>query len=317
MAGRVFGLLALLSSTHSVEAQAWVAPAHVGSLSLGFQWIDNTGHLLTDGVRDHMFPGKSTDAAIYLNAEYAFTDRLSVEAGLPYVFAKYRGPGPTPGPPGSFLPVDSCFCWNSDFQDFGLSIRYNAIGEIGGAFALTPSVSIGKPSHSYDFRGEAVVGRNLDEIALAVAAGQRLDAISPRLSVQARYAYAFVERVLDISTNRSNFAFETAYQISRRFAARGLLAWQWTHGGLRAGGPTLPDLQPPGEINSPERFKQHDRLLRNNYFHAGAGISYSLSLLDFYASYIEFVNGTDTHTGRAFTVGVSWPFELAASRNPR
>ena len=44
-------------------------------------------------------------------------------------------------------------------------------------------------------RGEAVVGRNLREVRIAVDAGQRLDAISPKLSVQGRYSYAFVERV--------------------------------------------------------------------------------------------------------------------------
>ena len=243
-----------------------------------------------------MFPGKSRNAAISVAIDYAFTDRLSVEVGLPYVFAKYRGPGPTPG---VFLPVDSCFCWHSGLQDFSLVARYNAIGQIGGAFALTPSVSVGVPSRDYVYRGEAVVGRDLDEIALAVDAGLRLDAISPKLSLQGRYSYAFVEQVLDISTNRSNAAGEVAFQLTRRLGLRGLMAWQWTHGGLRV----------PQDIN-PSNFAQHDRLLRDNYFRAGGGVTYQLSRLDVYVSYIAFVDGTNTHDGRAVTVGVSWPFEL-------
>lgn len=277
-----------------------MAPAHVGAVSLGFQRIDNTGHRLSDGNRDLIFPGKSTDAAISVAVEYAFTDRLSVELGLPYVFAKYRGPGPTPG---VFLPVDSCFCWHNGFQDLSLIVRYNAMGQIGGAFAITPSVSVGAPSHDYAYQGEAVVGRHLDEVALAVDVGQRLDAISPRLSVQGRYSYTFVERVLDIPNNRSNFVLQAGFQATRRLALRGLAIWQRTHGGLRV----------PEDINL-ENAPQHDRLLRDNHFRAGAGVSYQLAQADVYASYIEFVSGANTHTGRAFTVGVSLPFEFGGAR---
>ncbi len=243
-----------------------------------------------------MFPGKSRNAAISVAIDYAFTDRLSVEVGLPYVFAKYRGPGPTPG---VFLPVDSCFCWHSGLQDFSLVARYNAIGQIGGAFALTPSVSVGTPSREYVYRGEAVVGRNLDEVALGIDAGLRLDAISPKLSLQGRYSYAFVERVLGISTNRSNAGGEVAFQLTRRAGLRGLMAWQWTHGGLRV----------PRDID-PANFAQHDRLLRDRYFRAGGGVTYQLTRMDVYASYIAFVDGANTHGGRAVTVGVSFPFEL-------
>ena len=304
---RVFALAAFFATPTIARAQAWVLPGHFGEVTFGFQWIANTGHLLTDGVSDTMFPGKSVDASVYLAIEYAFTDRLSAEIGLPYVWAKFQGPGTTPPP---FLPVDACYCWHGGFQDFGMIVRYNAVGEIGGAFQLTPSVAAGAPSNDYAYQGEAVVGRNLNEVALALDVGQRLDFLSPRLAVQGRYSYAFVERVLDISTNRSNFAVEAAYQPTRKLTVRGLAYWQWTHGGLRAGGPTIPDLPPPGDINTPERGSEHDRLLRNNYFHAGVGVSYQLSQLDVYATYIGFVNGTDTHKGRAFSVGVSWPFEI-------
>ncbi|HYR84162.1 MAG TPA: hypothetical protein VE422_08800, partial [Terriglobia bacterium] len=45
----------------------------------------------------------------------------------------------------------------------------------------------------YEFRGEAVVGRNLKELQFAVDVGRRLDAISENLSVQGRYSYATCE----------------------------------------------------------------------------------------------------------------------------
>jgi len=290
-------------ATAPASAQAWVPPGKTGSVSLGFQWIDNTGHILDNGKPDDLHPGASVDASLYLTLEYAFSDRLSAEIGLPFVWAKYIGPGPPPGP--VFPSVDSCYCWNGGFQDFGIIARYNVIGEPGGAFALTPSIAFGVPSNDYAYQGEAVVGRNLKELALAVDAGQRLDAISPALSVQARYAYAFVQKVQDISTNRSNFAVQVAYQITRPLAVQGFAWWQWTHGGLRV---------PEDLIGaSDEIWAQHDRLLRNDYFHAGAGITYSFPRLDLYANYIGFVSGSNTHQGWAASVGVSWPFELGGS----
>ena len=197
--------------------------------------------------------------------------------------------------------MDACYCWHGGFQDFGLIARYNAIGEIGGAFQLTPSVAAGAPSNDYAYTGEAVVGRRLKEVALAVDVGQRL---IPRPDCPCRDGTPTrsVERVLDVSTNRSNFALEAAYQLTRKLTVRGLAYWQWTHGGLRV----------PADVNNPA-FPEHDRLLRNDYFHAGAGVSYQFSMLDIYATYIGFVNGSNTHKGQAYSVGISWPFEIGAS----
>jgi hypothetical protein len=245
-----------------------------------------------------------------VESEYAFSDRFSVIAGLPYVFAKYVGPNP-PRPPLPFQLLDQCYCWNSGWQDFGFTARYNIVN---GAFALTPSVAIGVPSHQYEFRGESVLGRDLREVRVAVDAGRRLDTISPKLSVQGRYSYAIVEQVLDIPNNRSNASLEGAYAFTRRFSARGVASWQRTHGGLRLGSAPPATLEFPGEVNTQDRLEQHDRLLRDNYFHAGAGAAYSFPALDLFASYTEYVSGTDSHAGRVFSVGVSWPFELGGSR---
>ena len=281
----------LASAAQPARAQAWVPPAGAGSITFAFQAIDNAGHRLDDGSLD---PGaKSTDVGLYFEGEYALTDRFSVAAGIPYVFARFRGPEPTP----LNLPVDSCRCWHSGWQDFGFTARYNLVN---GAFALTPSVAYGVPSHAYNYEGEAVVGRRLQEVRVAVDAGRRLDGISPKLSVQGRYSYAFVEEVLDVPNNRSNAALTGAFQMTRRFSLRGTALWQHTHGGLRV----------PTDLTSPEYIRQHDRLLRDNNWRLGAGLSYSWSRLDAFASYIEYMGGANTHTGRVFTAGLSWPFGL-------
>jgi hypothetical protein len=290
-----------LGTAVPAAAQAWVPPAGSGSINLTVQTIDNTGHLLTDGSK--LDNGKSVNAAIHIEAEYALTDRFSFSLGLPFVFAKYVGPRETPL---QFLPVDSCYCWHGAWQDVGMTARYNLANR---AFALTPSVSVGLPSHDYPFQGEAVAGRRLKEVRLALDAGRRLDAISSNLSVQGRYAYTLVERVLDIPNNRSNATIEAAYRFTRKLSGRALLSWQHTHGGLRFGGPEPAQVVFPGEVNTPDRLLQHDRLLRDNNWRAGAALAYSLSRIDVFGSYVEYLRGTDSHSGRAFTAGVSWPFE--------
>jgi hypothetical protein len=289
-----------------------VLPRGEGSISFTYQRIDNTGHRRTNGF---LVPaGRSLDMSVYVEAEYAFTNRLSLTAVAPYVFAKYTDPHPPPAPI-PFLPVDACRCWQSGWQDFGIAARYNLIGGSSGAFALTPSVSLGAPSHDYNIRGEAALGRDLREERFGIDAGRRLVGSSPSLSLQGGYSYALVEKGLDISTNRSNARLEADYLAKPRLQVLGQVFWQRTHGGLRFGSPTPPGPIFPGEVNTPELLYQHDRLLRDNYWHAGGGLGYSFPQFDVVATYIAFVGGTDTHAGSALTITVVVPFRLTGARH--
>ena len=148
-----------------------------------------------------------------------------------------------------------------------------------------------------DYVGEAVVGRRLKELKVGVDAGQRLDAIHTGLSVQARYAYTIVPRVLDIPNNRSNGSVEGAFAFTRHFSARGILSWQRTHGGLRF----------PAEVNVPEfpeRLTEFHRMLRDNYLHAGAGMSYSRGPWDIAASVLAAARGSNSHDVHVFSVTI-------------
>jgi hypothetical protein len=285
------GMLAfavVISSTGIASAQAWAPPAGFGAIGVVYQTIDNTGHRLTDGSLLEGYD--SVSRGILLEVDYALTDRFSLSLGLPHVFAKYVGPLPS----FSGHPIDECHCWNHGWQDFGLTARYNLVN---GSFALTPSVSLGLPSHDYGFFGESVIGRNLKEMRIAVAAGQQLAAISPRLAVQGNVTYAFVQKVLDIPNNRTNAAIQTSFGVTSRLSTRVAFSWQRSHGGLRG-----------TAITTMEQFEQFDRLIRDNSFHVGAGATYSLPIVDVFFSYLHYVSGTDTHAGRAITAGISWPF---------
>ena len=292
----VLSLLALVVCSGAVPrafAQAWVPPGGVGTVTVTFQSIANTGHRAADGTMIRGFDSSSRTLAF--DVDYAFTDRLSVAFGVPLVAAKYTGPEP------SFfaLPIDDCLCWNTDWQDFGLLVRYNLVN---GILAVTPSVSFGTPTHSYDDIGEAAVGRNLTETRFGIDAGRRLDEISSRLMVSARYAYSVVEKVTDdvgrkVGNNRSNGSIEGGFMVTRRLSARGAFAWQVTHDGLRS-----------TEFD-PNNFLLFDRVLRDNYQHVAGGVAYAFPRVDVFVGYIAYVGGTDTHAGRAFTMGVSLPFE--------
>jgi len=237
--------------------------------------------------------------------DYGVTDRLSVSAALPYVFAKYTGALPPP----SGLAVDACACWNSSLQDLSLAARYHFGDE---RWAITPTVKFDGPTHDYPYVGEAVVGRNLREVQIGAAGGVRLVNLLPKASVQAGYTYAVVEKPLpDVTINRSNAFIDFGYALTRALYIRGDTTWQRTNGGLRMGSFTGNPFPTPGEYTTPQLYAERDRLGRVNYWHVGGGASLSAGPVDLFVSVTKYVSGTDTHNGQAVTVGSTWYFDLS------
>ena len=221
------GAIGLLATPASGWSQAFTPPQGVGSVTFSWQFVDNTGHRGTDGSLVKL--GQSQTTSVLAEAEFGITDRFAATVGLPYVFAKYTGALP----PISRLPVDSCACWHSSFQDVALGARYRLGTDV---WALTPSFRYGQPSHDYPFQGEAVVGRNLPEARVGVVGAIKLVGLLPKASVQAGYLYSFVERAVDdIKIDRSNAFVEVGYGLTRSLYVGGTSGWQRTHGGLRAG----------------------------------------------------------------------------------
>ena len=283
-------------------AQAFTAPEGVGSITFAWQHVDNTGHRGTDGSL--VARGQSVTMSALAELDYGVTDRFAVTFGLPYVFAKYTGAQPPP----SRLPVDECSCWHSAFQDFSLSARYRFGSD---TWAVTPLAAYGQPSHDYPFQGEAVVGKQLKEARIGVSAAVKLGGVLQRASLLGTYSYAFVEKALDeIKIDRSNAFLDFGYALTSRVYLRGGAILQRTHGGLRAGSISGQPFPLPGELNTPERFAQRDRLIRTNYWHLAAGASFDAGPVDLFASYTKYVWGHDAHNGRALTVGTTWYFDL-------
>lgn len=294
---------ALTFAPSPCAAQAFTLPGGLGAVTLSWQFVDNTGHRFSDG--SFLARGQSETTSALVELEYGWTDRLSTSIGIPYVFAKYTGANA----PISGLPIDTCRCWNSAFQDVAFSARYR-LGD--GTWAVTPLVTYGRPSHDYAYVGEAVVGRNLQETQIGATAGLKFQRVLPRASVQVTYAYAFVEKPLDdVSINRSNAAFAFGYPLTRALFLNGSVAWQRTHGGLLSGSPPGVPGGVPGELNTPERIAERDRVLKSNYWHAGGGLSYSAGPVDLFLSVTKYIAGTDTHNGLVLTTGTTWYFNVS------
>ena len=107
-------LIAVLLAPASAAGQASTPSAGVGSVTFAWQWIDNTGHIVTNGG----FSGDRTSVTTSVLAEvdYGVTDRLAATVAVPFVFARYTGvisDVPFPQTEG-----DKCLCWHQSLQDF-------------------------------------------------------------------------------------------------------------------------------------------------------------------------------------------------------
>ena len=78
----VAAIVAMLEFTPSpLDAHAFTLPQGVGAVTLAWQYVDNTGHRLTDGFL--LEAGPSVSQSALLEVEYGITDRLSATIGIP------------------------------------------------------------------------------------------------------------------------------------------------------------------------------------------------------------------------------------------
>jgi outer membrane putative beta-barrel porin/alpha-amylase len=288
--------IAVLLVPASAGAQAFTPPPRVGSVTLGWQWVDNTGHILTDGT---LFPrGQSVTTSLMVEVDYGVTERFAATMSVPFVFARYTGDLP----PFSGLERDACRCWNQSFQDLSIAGRYRFGDEF---WAITPQVRFVLPTHDYPYRGEAVVGPNLQQLQLGIGAAWRLAPVLPKASIQAGYTFALTEAVEDVRPNRSNLTTSFGYALTRSLFVHGGALFQKTHGGITAFGLA---------VAPPEQAAQADRLLKMRFWHMTGGVSYSTRFADLFFSVEPYVWGRDTHDGIAYTVGSTWYFDFSRAK---
>jgi hypothetical protein len=290
--------LAVAANARPANAQAWAPRSGEGDVTFVTQMIDHVGRVAGDIRFDCC---ETTNVAIVVDADYGLTGRWSVSTSLPYVFAKYRG-GPPAGP-AAFLPypaADSCHCLHGGVQDVQFGSHYNLV-KVRRSFSLMTSAAIGIPSHNYDYAGEAVIGFGLKELGLGMDAGAQLDFIAPGLSIEGHYGYTIVERALGISHNRSNARVEAGYTFPNRLGGHVILSGQRTYGGLQFSD----DVEP-----FPERYTEFHRLLRDNYFQAGGGVSYAWRDWELSLSFLRTISGTNTHDVHVYSATAGRSFRI-------
>ena len=288
-------LVGVFALAPRLSAQAWVPPRGEGSFGLGYQNIYSRNHYLNEGATPLL--GRIRMNAVFLDVGYGLTDRLAFDAAIPWVYSKYEGSIPHQ------LPADNGR-YHGTFADYRFELRYNAVRE---PLVLTPFVAYVVPSHNYVYFAHSAVARGLHEYQLGFNAGRRLDPLIPNGVVHLRYSFAFVDKVLGVSHNRSTASLEAGYFVTPSLTLKGIGLYSRTHGGI--------DFSPVGsqgfrDLVRSRYWPHHDQLARNNDLSVGGGVSVAVTgTMDAYASYVTSVWGQNGHALEpAISFGVSWGF---------
>lgn len=273
-------------------AQSWVASKGATDVSLTYQFSNFLGHLGPDGAK-HPENG-SRSQAVTLEVDHSLTDRLAMSVSLPYIATKFSDPAPGVDRSG----INDGH-YHATWQDYHLDVRYNALRR---PVVFTPFLALVVPSHHYETIGEVAVGRDLRELHLGFNVGRLLDPWLPNAYFDVHAGYAFSQKALGVSTNKTFADLSAGYFITPRLSGRIIANLQKTHGGLACGQCVGGDIPPDVSLG-------HDRLLRDNHFRAGLGVDFAVTpATGIYAAYVNTVRGSSTHYGYGVSAGVSRTF---------
>lgn len=291
------------------RAQAYLPPKGEGTVSILFQ---DTSVIYHNAPTIRLDVGHIRSESLLVDVTYGVTDNLAVSFGIPWLASKYTGATPhplnlEPGAPPNPLEDGT---YHSTFQDFRFDLRYNVTKR---RIVLTPFVTTVTPSHDYETLAHTAPGVGLLELQIGVTAAKLLDSLVPGLFVQGRYSYGFVEKVIDISHNRSNMSLEVGYFATPKLRLLALGSAQVTHGGIDMPSPPLS----PRAVLTPLEFLHHDQIQRINFLELGGGAAYSLTQsVDLFGSLLRTVAARNGHAiDRGLTVGMSWSFSTRSGKD--
>jgi hypothetical protein len=290
-------LSGLLVSASAVFAQAWVPERGEGAVSLSVQDLNVKKHLAAGTARDS---GHINTIVLLTDVTYGLTSKVAVDLAVPVVSSAYSGLKPHPG-----TDIDNG-TFHTSMTDLRFSVRYNVTRK--GA-VITPYVGSIVPSHAYPYYGHAAAGERLRELQVGAFIAKLFTTGVPGMFVSSRVAYGFVEKVQDISHNKSMGDLEVGYFVTPSFRAFGMANGAYTHGGI--------DFPLAGLAAVPVRYQPvHDIVQQVNYLHAGAGVAYSITdSVDVFGSFSRLVAGRNGHAlNRGITLGASWNFTRQTAR---
>lgn len=271
----LLGAVVLLACAASgAGAQAWLPSGGSSNVSLIYNDVLNRKHYLPNG--DEIDVGHTRAHTLGLALNWSPSDRLMLNAALPYVRTSYWGERPHAG-----THVDDG-ATRGTLTDLRVEAHYQWRE---GPVAIAPYVALVVPVRDYPTLGHAAPGRGLQELWLGSFFGKSLDEWLPSTWVQLRYSYSFVEKVAGIAHDRSNADLEFGWFVDPRWALRATLAWQFTHGGIDVPVPPSNPLYP-----------YHDQLAAEHFTQAGAGVSWFPSdTFAISATYTQALRGRNGH----------------------
>jgi hypothetical protein len=313
-------VVCVATSPRAASAQAFLPEAGEGNFTISYQNLFARGHLDLNGDRMAGESGHDPTQghAIVMEAEFGLSERLAINASLPFIRSRYEGTHPHlvmgVGAPQEWDDGD----YHGTFQDFRLGVRYSVSRH---PFAITPFAEAVIPSHHYPSLAHAAVGKDLRAYVVGGAVGGFLDALLPRMFFQTSVSFARVQDVLGIRPNRSRVEGELGYFITPRVSLRFLESYQVTHDGfdLLSFTPMTDAVFHGTDVHIPPAYRPyHDRLQRSNYLTLGGGVGFAVNdSLEVFVDAAQIVWGESVHPLRGITVGVNTHFRTARARRAR
>jgi hypothetical protein len=272
----------------TASAQAWVPAKGEGSVTVTYVNDYVRNHVSSTGQRNSAL-GRIRSQSTISSLEYGLTDKIALNLDLAHVASKYMGKTPHgPQDTGSYHPT---------FQDFRMELRYNAVKN---PVVVTPFIGAIIPTHDYEVRGHAAVGRGFKQLLLGVNAGRQLGWKLRNVYVDGRYYYTIQRRFEDFKLNRSNADWEVGWVANRKLSLRFFGSWLSTHGGFPTG---------VGFHLDAHELEFHDRITRSKLVQLGGGTSFAVKgPLSIHAAYFTTTYARSTHAGGGPAIGISWNF---------
>ena len=278
----LFGLFLLAAAVFSGPAIAQGQSPGDASIRLEYQYI------LTDRFYDDVwtYDAWTTEShVVMLSGDYAFSERWSAYASLPYVQKKFNCLVPVwcdPHNPNDpywvdFVPPDKRFIDDGDYhgglQDLSFGFVYRALE---GPLTISPYIGYGFPTNDYPFFAKAAIGMNLWN--LPVGATFSYVPYFSDWHFRGNLAYVFSEKPLDINVDFWLANLSAGYWFSQRLSVNVFLSAKWILDGLEMPWDFTDDPfygNYPGDFDTREWW-QHDRLIGHRNVNLGVGVDYFL-----------------------------------------
>lgn len=234
-----------------------------GVVSLTYQRSHTDGLYINTGFQ----PVGTTDThAVEFDVDFNVTDRLSLNAGLPYIQKRHQGTA-IHNPASIIPPQNSKFIDDGDFhggvQDVHFGARYLLVDE---DFKVEPFVQVSIPVGDYPFFAAAAIGQQLNhyEFGSSFSYYPPLDLWFASLSA----SRVLVERTLNRDIDHWRVGLDVGYFVLPNLAVRALLQVK------QGGGLEVPDDFPS---RTDLLWFHHDQLLQHNYINAGGAVDWMIS----------------------------------------